>query len=180
MISWERVPVVRREEEETRAPPAPPRALAPPDSYGYMPAMDPVACLCANARRAALALTSRYDEALAPHGLKVTQFSLLRAVERHGEPNLTGLAQATGLDRSTLGRNLRVLADAGLVSLSAGEDQRDRVVALSPRGRARVRAATRAWAQVQEDLSRTLGADAGRLVDITRRVTALARSPETT
>jgi len=41
--------------------------------------MDPVACLCANARRAALALTSLYDEALAPHGLKVTQFSLLRA-----------------------------------------------------------------------------------------------------
>jgi hypothetical protein len=33
--------------------------------------MDPVACLCSNVRRAALALTSRYDEALAPHGLKV-------------------------------------------------------------------------------------------------------------
>lgn len=140
--------------------------------------MDRVACLCANVRRAALALTSLYDEALAPHGLKVTQLSLLSAVARHGEPNLTELSRATGLERSTLGRNLRVLADARLVSLSPGEDQRDCVVALTARGRARVRAAARAWAAVQEDLARALGPDAERLVDITRRVTALARSPE--
>lgn len=138
-----------------------------------MPAMDPVACYCANARRAALALTAAYDEALARHGLKVTQFSLLRAVERHGAPNLTALARATGLDRSTLGRNLRVLEAQGLVSLSPGEDQRDRVVALSRAGRSRVRAAARTWAGVQESLGRALGDDAQRLVAITRRVTAL-------
>lgn len=140
--------------------------------------MDPVGCLCANVRRAALALTSLYDEALARHGLKVTQFSLLRAVERHGGPNLTELAGATGLDRSTLGRNLRVLEDLGFVSLGPGEDQRDRVVALTPGGRTRLRAAAKAWGKVQEALSRDLGPDAGRLVAIARRVTALARSPE--
>ncbi len=140
--------------------------------------MDPVACLCANARRAALALTSLYDEALAPHGLKVTQFSLLCAIERHGEPNLTELAGATGLDRSTLGRNLRVLEGLGFVSLSPGEDQRDRVVALTKGGRARVRAAAGAWAKVQETLSGALGPDAAQLVAIARRVTALARKPE--
>jgi DNA-binding MarR family transcriptional regulator len=140
--------------------------------------VDPIVCLCSNVRRAALALTSLYDGALAPHGLKVTQYALLRTVERHGEPNLTELARATGLDRSTLGRNLRVLADAGFVALSAGEDQRDRVVALTRLGRARVRAATAAWKKVQEDLTRTLADDAERLVDITRRVTALARTPE--
>lgn len=141
--------------------------------------MDPVACLCGNVRRAALALTSLYDGALAPHGLKVTQFSLLRAIERHGEPNLTELARATGLDRSTLGRNLRVLEDAGFVALSPGEDQRDRVVALTARGRARSRAAAATWKKVQEHLTRALGEDAARLVDVTRRVTALARNPET-
>lgn len=140
--------------------------------------MDPVVCFCANVRRAALALTALYDEALAPHGLKVTQFSLLHAVRRHGTPNLTELAEATGLDRSTLGRNLRVLEGLGLVSLSAGEDQRDRVVALTEGGRARLRAAAAAWVKVQESLSNALGADAERLVTIARRVTDLARNPE--
>ena len=138
--------------------------------------MDRVACLCANVRRAALALTSRYDEALAPHGLKVTQFSLLRAVERHGTPNLTRLSEATGLDRSTLGRNLRVLEGLGLVALSPGEDERDRVATLTRRGQARLRAAGGAWAELQGEIADALGADAGRLVAATRRVTDLART----
>lgn len=137
--------------------------------------MDAVACLCANVRRAALALTARYDEALAPHGLKVTQFSLLRAVQRHGTPNLTALSEATGLDRSTLGRNLRVLEEQGIVRLAPGDDLRDRAVSLTPRGLARVRAASRAWQELQESLTRALGPDAATLVDLSRRVTAVAR-----
>jgi DNA-binding MarR family transcriptional regulator len=140
--------------------------------------MDLVTCYCANARRAALALTSRYDEALAPHGLTAAQFSLLRAVARHGRPNLTGLALATGLDRSTLGRNLRVLEGLGAVRLSAGDDQRDRVAALTSGGRRTLRAAAGAWSAVQASLSSALGPDAERLVAIARRVTELARTSE--
>lgn len=137
--------------------------------------MDQVTCYCANARRAALALTSLYDEALAPHGLKVTQFSLLHAVKRHGQPNLTALAEATGLDRSTLGRNLRGLAALGLVALSPGQDLRDRVVALTPAGLARLRAAGAAWRDRQAALEAELGPEAEAFNALTRRVTALAR-----
>jgi DNA-binding MarR family transcriptional regulator len=99
-------------------------------------------------------------------------------VDRHGTPNLTRLSDATGLDRSTLGRNLRLLEGLGFVSLSPGEDQRDRVVALTRGGRRRLRAAARAWARLQGSLSEALGGDAGRLVSITRRVAELARPPE--
>ena len=137
--------------------------------------MDRIACLCTNVRRAALALTSIYDEALAAHGLKVTQFSLLRAVERHGQPNLTALASATGLDRSTLGRNLRLLEEAGLVRPSPGEDQRERAVALTPEGSARVHAAARTWRRLQDSLTASLGEEAERLVAAAERVTAMAR-----
>jgi DNA-binding MarR family transcriptional regulator len=138
--------------------------------------MDAVSCYCANVRRAALALTALYDGALAPHGLKVTQFSLLHAVRRRGAPNLTALAEATGLDRSTLGRNLRVLEGLGLVALSPGEDERDRVATLTARGRARLRAAGGAWAELQGSIAGALGADAGRLLAATRRVTDVARA----
>ena len=140
--------------------------------------MDEVSCYCANLRRAALALTAIYDDALAPHGMKVTQFSLLHAVERRGRANLTALSAGTGLDRSTLGRNLRVLEGMGLVTLSPGDDQRDRVAALTPRGRTRLRAATRTWKGIQESLAGTLGEDAPRLVEATRRVARLARHPD--
>jgi DNA-binding MarR family transcriptional regulator len=143
----------------------------------YTRIMDEVICLCSNARRAALALTSLYDEALAPHGLKVTQFAVLHAVKRRTAPNLSAVADATGLDRSTLGRNLRVLEELGVVSLSAGEDGRDRVIALTPNGEQVLRAATKAWLRLQERLSAALGADAGRLLTVTRRVSDLARDP---
>ena len=139
--------------------------------------MDPVVCLCSNTRRAALALTSLYDEALAPHGLKVTQFGLLRAVERRAAPNLGALAAGTGLDRSTLGRNLRVLEAGGLVSLAPGDDGRDRIVTLTARGAETVRAATRAWMVLQERLTGALGDDAARHLAVTRRVAELARDP---
>lgn len=140
--------------------------------------MDEVDCLCSNARRAALALTSLYDEALAPHGLKITQFSLLHAIRRRERPNLGALAEATGLDRSTLGRNLRVLEAAGLVALSAGEDQRDTVATLTASGASTLRAATKAWLRLQERLAADLGADAPRLLALTRRVARLARDPD--
>jgi DNA-binding MarR family transcriptional regulator len=139
--------------------------------------MDEVVCLCSNARRAALALTSLYDEALAPHRLKVTQFSLLHAVKRRAAPNLGALSAGTGLDRSTLGRNLRVLEGAGLVTLRTGEDPRDRVVGLTARGEETLRAATKTWLQLQQRVSGALGDDAARLLELTRRVADLARDP---
>ncbi|MCB1787001.1 MAG: MarR family transcriptional regulator, partial [Gammaproteobacteria bacterium] len=72
-------------------------------------------CHCTRLRRAAHAVTRLYDEALAATGLTVTQFSLLRTISRLDEPYITTLAEATGLERSTLGRNLRPLEKAGLV-----------------------------------------------------------------
>jgi len=139
--------------------------------------MDPLPCHCLNTRRAAQALTSRYDEALAPHGLKVTQYSLLCSVARHGSPNLTRLAEATGLDRSTLGRNLRGLEALGLVALAPGEDQRDRVASVTAAGKARIRAATPAWKAAQAEVEAVLGAEVERLTALLRRVTALAHAP---
>ena len=40
-------------------------------------------CVCVNLRRAARAMTALYDEALSASGIKVTQFSLLRSIQRN-------------------------------------------------------------------------------------------------
>ena len=46
-------------------------------------------CYCIILRKAARRLTARYDAALAPLGLNLAQFSLLRNVERTGPVSLT-------------------------------------------------------------------------------------------
>lgn len=108
-----------------------------------------VECYCTLARRSARALTEFYDTALAPSGLRITQYSLLRAIERLEQPSLTQVASATGLDRSTLGRNLRVLEKAGLVTLGPVRDERSRIAELTPRARHALEIARPLWTEAQ-------------------------------
>lgn len=110
-----------------------------------------VACYCTQSRRIARALTDAYDQALAPSGLKVTQFSVLRMVARLQSPTISALAEATGLDRSTLGRNLRVLQKDGWAALSAGDDERTRVVSLTKAGDLAVQRAVPLWDGAQAE-----------------------------
>lgn len=118
--------------------------------------MLPVDCYCTQSRRAANLLTDIYDAALAPSGLRVTQFSLLRAVGRVKTPTLGALAEATGLDRSTLGRNLRRLETDGFIRLEPGKDARTRVVSLTERAMEAMTRAEPLWRQTQDRLSHAL------------------------
>ncbi|MNL31316.1 hypothetical protein D3C87_1530970 [compost metagenome] len=64
-----------------------------------------------------------------------------------------------GLDRSTLGRNLRVLEGEGLVRLVEGADMRNRIVQLTEAGAERLTAALPAWEAAQQRLIDRLGAE---------------------
>ncbi len=114
-------------------------------------------CLCTHLRRAARGVSRRYDEALEGFGINVAQFSLLRHLQRLDRPSISSLAEAMGLDRSTLGRNLRVLEADGLVALAEGDDLRNRLVLLTEQGKARLSAAEPAWEQAQLKMVTALG-----------------------
>lgn len=132
---------------------ASPRQLAPPPSAS--PAASP--CHCANLRRAARAVTRAYDAALAPSGLTVTQYSLLRALLRQQPATAGELGAALGLERTTLVRNLRPLADRGLLAETAARDRRAKPLALTPAGRDALDAAEPLWRAAQEQVAATLG-----------------------
>jgi DNA-binding MarR family transcriptional regulator len=119
--------------------------------------MLPTQCLCTKLRRASRGVTKFYDDALMAVGLNVAQYSLLKHLQRLDRPCITSLAEAMGLDRSTLGRNLRVLEGKGLVALAGGEDQRNRLVCLTPRGKDCLAQALAAWEQAQGRLAQRIG-----------------------
>jgi DNA-binding MarR family transcriptional regulator len=114
-------------------------------------------CACIRVRRASRSLTDLYDEALWPVGLKITQFSLLRTVARMEPVNISSLADAMALDRSTLGRNLGVLKRRGLVGVSDGTDLRERTVTLTARATRLLKRAVPLWEEAQERVSAVLG-----------------------
>ncbi|WJN58066.1 MULTISPECIES: MarR family winged helix-turn-helix transcriptional regulator [unclassified Pseudomonas] len=121
--------------------------------------MLPTQCLCTKLRRASRGVTRIYDEALADVGLNAAQFSLLRYLQRLGQPSISALAEAMGLDRSTLGRNLRVVEGRGLLQLGGGTDQRSRQVALTDAGVRVLEQGAPLWERAQQELALRLGAD---------------------
>jgi DNA-binding MarR family transcriptional regulator len=121
--------------------------------------MLPTPCLCTKLRRASRGVTRLYDEALADVGLNAAQFSLLRNLQRLGQPSISALAEAMGLDRSTLGRNLRVVEGRGLLQLGGGSDQRSRQVALTDAGVRVLEQGAPLWERAQQELALRLGAD---------------------
>ncbi len=97
------------------------------------------ACTCGSLRKASRRISQFYDAALAPVGIKSTQFSILAEVERgsiDGPLSMCELATAMVMDRSTLGHNLRPLERDDLLSLRLTlTDRRKRHVTLTKKGK---------------------------------------------
>lgn len=131
-----------------------------------------VACLCANLRMAARAITRRYDRALAPWGIRTTQYSILARLVLDGPDTVSHLAARLVLDRTALGRELQTLARHGLIRLETGEDRRERRAVATAEGAARYRAAEDAHGAVQRKLRDELGGE--RLPGLVGELRALA------
>jgi DNA-binding MarR family transcriptional regulator len=116
-------------------------------------------CYCILLRKASRRLSARYDEALQPFGINIGQFSQMRNIRRNEPLSLTELATIMELDRSTVGRNTKVLERMGLVETVTGEDQREALLQLSKEGRALLKAAEPVWEDVQVKIDERLGED---------------------
>jgi DNA-binding MarR family transcriptional regulator len=112
-------------------------------------------------RKASRRISQLYDSALAPVGIKSTQFSILAEVARgsiDGPLSMCELATAMVMDRSTLGHNLRPLQRDALLSLRlVVSDRRKRHVALTRKGKATLRRARRLWRTAEGRFEKIFG-----------------------
>jgi DNA-binding MarR family transcriptional regulator len=134
-----------------------------------------VECVCVTLRRAARAFSQIYDDALAPSGLRITQFSLLRAVARLEPASIGNLAAAQALDRTTLSRNLAPLERDGLINQGPGADRRVSEISLTAAGRAAIARALPLWRQTQRKIREEFSdAALGQLRTLNDKAEALA------
>jgi len=116
-------------------------------------------CYCSLLRTATRRVGSVYDDALSPLGINIAQYSLLRLIEHRQPVSFTELGRVAELDRSTVGRNVRVLERMGLVETGRGEnDQREAVVRLGVSGRQMLEEAAPLWDGCQREIGTRLGA----------------------
>ena len=137
------------------------------------------ACACANLRSAARAVTQVFDEALAPSGLRVTQFTLLVTSRLMGEATINELAAKMAMDRTTLSRNLKPLVRSGLLEVRSGKDGRTRLVRLTPAGERALEQAYPFWQQAQQETISALGEERyeALLGNVAQVVSLAARGP---
>jgi DNA-binding MarR family transcriptional regulator len=122
-------------------------------------------CAVSNARLAARRLTQFLSDRMKSSDLGVAQFSLMAQIAATAEDSLGAFAQRTGLDPSTLSRNLQVLEREGLVEVAADEaDSRRRAVWLTEKGARRLEAALGDWRKAQAELSALVDVEAVRRI----------------
>jgi len=118
-------------------------------------------CNCTAMRKASRRVSQMYDAALAPAGLRATQFAVLSEIDRRADdpPTMRELADAMVMDRSTLGQNLRPLERDRLLAWEPSDaDRRRKLVVLTAKGRAKRMQARSLWRAAQERFESTIGA----------------------
>jgi DNA-binding MarR family transcriptional regulator len=117
----------------------------------------PLACLTHALMRSARTLSRGFEAEAAGIGLTSPQFTVLARLGGMGPMTVSQIAAAVAADRTTMTRNLAVMAEKGWIEASDGEDRRERVWALSPAGRQMLSAALPIWQRWQAALVARLG-----------------------
>jgi DNA-binding MarR family transcriptional regulator len=121
-------------------------------------------CFCLQSRMTARAVTRRYNAVLAPLGLEVTEFSLLGAIAYGRARSIAEIAERLAFERTTLVRNLKRMAERGLIAQADGGGRAVRYV-LTKAGETALRQALPLWRKAQKVVERRLAAhDAGRVL----------------
>jgi DNA-binding MarR family transcriptional regulator len=138
--------------------------------------LPPLPCACSTLRRAARAVTQLYEEELRPSRLRVTQFTLLMALDRAEGITQGKLGELLALDSTSLTRMLKLLERKEWIRSTLGDDRRERHLCLTPAGRRKLSHARTNWHQAQARLSGALGeADWTQLQVLLDTITHAAR-----
>lgn len=125
-----------------------------------MTAVDPSLCNNGVLRKATRRLGQFYDAAIAPSGLRATQFAMLAEIAALEGPTLRQLANALVMDLSALGHTLKPLARDGLVIIAPDpRDRRAKRALLTEAGEAKLVEAQRLWLTAQRRFEATLGTE---------------------
>ena len=114
-------------------------------------------CKCIRLRKASNNLTKIYDSALIKVGLKITQFSTLKNIQKLGKTNIRDLSSELDLDRTTVLRNIEKLIEMDLVSYKYENDDKNKIIQLTTVGKSKLREVIIIWEETQHKYIKALG-----------------------
>jgi DNA-binding MarR family transcriptional regulator len=117
-------------------------------------------CAGLGSRVVARRVTQFIEREIAGCGLSLAQIGLMAQIAAASDDTIGALVARTGLDQSTLSRNLRALEAEGLVEIAIVEgDLRRRAVWLTETGARRLETVIPVWRKANERLSRRISTE---------------------
>jgi DNA-binding MarR family transcriptional regulator len=114
-------------------------------------------CIAARLRLLNRVVTSLYDEALRPLGLKVSQLNILIVTAKLSLARPAQVCEILQLDTSTLSRNVKPLQAHGWLEVVPDEDGRAQPFRLTAKGTCLIEKAVPAWEEAQRQAVELLG-----------------------
>ena len=114
-------------------------------------------CLAHALRRADRVASQLYNEHLMPLGIRITQFSVLRALDVQGTTTASQIQDLLVMDQTTVSRALKPLVRDGYISVAEGATKREKSLSLTTEGKKLYQQATGPWRDAQELFRKKLG-----------------------
>ena len=131
-------------------------------------------CLAHSLRRADRVVSQLYNEYLAPVGISITQFSILRALHFLGSTTAVQIQETLVMDQTTVSRALKPLIRDGYIAVAEGANKREKALSLSAEGKALYQDALGPWSEAQAMLRKNLGEDQDdALIGLSRQIVTL-------
>lgn len=124
-----------------------------------------VSCLATRVRQLSRIITRLYDDAMRPHGITASQFTLLTQLANRDGITAVEIGHALDIEKSTLSRNLKRLLALGLIIMDPPAGRRGRGLHLTERGRDVIKIAYPVWRDAQEKAVRVMGPESRASLD---------------
>lgn len=122
-------------------------------------------CLGVRIGRLHRLVARRFDQALRPLGLSLPQLEVLGVLMLRGPLKPGAVAEALAVERSTISRNLSLMAQRGWVELEYLPSGRSTSATITRQGIETLAQARTAWAAAQRDVLDLLGAGSAATID---------------
>jgi DNA-binding MarR family transcriptional regulator len=126
-------------------------------------------CLGVRLRMIHRAVNGIYDNALRPHGLRAGQMTILIGVAYAGSIKPGRLCRVMRMEKSTLSRDVEVLARKGWLAVEPDTEKRGQTLRLSSSGATLLKTVVPAWEQAQREVAELLGEAGVEAVHATAR-----------
>jgi DNA-binding MarR family transcriptional regulator len=137
-------------------------------------------CAAYQFRRTSRAVARLYDAALAPSGIRSTQFAILTAIAKLQPVSISRVAEILVIDLTTMTRSLKLLQKEGLIQIAPRGLRRQRLLTLTSKAEKALAAAVPLWREIQNRFLAGLGKNWQEFRDELQHAAEVAIALETT